>query len=160
MVFNVGNGVRVFSPEVLVNEPERLENVDYAIVIRASFDSTNLGNENSEHTSHSADSGAVIPMVMVNDTLYLYTGFENTDAHHDVMNGKITSYYTVFSTEKIPSLLLWKYLRWYSFTKDAIIIFDIVLGQLSNFKFYCQIMSMDFIFYRFIYFLYDAIFTV
>ena len=43
---------------------------------------------------------------------------------------------------------------------DAIIIFDIVLGQLSNFKFYCQIMSMDFIFYRFIYFLYDAIFTV
>ena len=91
MVFDVGNGVRVFSPEVLVNEPERLENVDYAIVIRASFDSTNLGNENSEHTSHSADSGAVIPMVMVNDTLYLYTGFENTDAHHDVMNGKITS---------------------------------------------------------------------
>lgn len=76
---------------MLVNEPERLENVDYAIVIRASFDSTNLGNENSEHTSHSADSGAVIPMVMVNDTLYLYTGFENTDAHHDVMNGKITS---------------------------------------------------------------------
>lgn len=91
MVFDVGNGVRVFSPEVLVNEPERLENVDYAIVIRASFDSTNLDNENSEHNSHSADGGAVIPMVMVNDTLYLYTGFENTDAHHDVMNGKITS---------------------------------------------------------------------
>ncbi len=38
MVFDAGEGVRVFDPETLMNEPERLEQAEYMVVIRAVFD--------------------------------------------------------------------------------------------------------------------------
>ncbi len=37
LVVDVGNGVRVFDCETLLKEPERLENADEMIVIRAVF---------------------------------------------------------------------------------------------------------------------------
>ena len=37
MVFDAGEGVRVFDPETLINEPERLEQAEYMVVIRAVF---------------------------------------------------------------------------------------------------------------------------
>ena len=38
MVFDTGVGVRVFDPETLLNEPERLEQAEYMLVIRGVFD--------------------------------------------------------------------------------------------------------------------------
>lgn len=37
-VFDTGSGVRVFDCETLITEPERLENAEYMLVIRAVFD--------------------------------------------------------------------------------------------------------------------------
>ena len=46
----------------------------------------------SEHNSQSTDSGALIPMVMVDGTLYLDTGHKSTiEARCGVMDGEITS---------------------------------------------------------------------
>ncbi len=42
-VFDNGSGVRVFDCETLVNEPERLENAAYMIVVRAVFSADPLG---------------------------------------------------------------------------------------------------------------------
>ncbi len=38
MVFDTGEGVRVFDPETLLNEPSRLEQTEYMLVIRAVFE--------------------------------------------------------------------------------------------------------------------------
>lgn len=43
MAFDTGNGVRVFDCETLIAEPERLQNADNMIVIRAVFSSDPLG---------------------------------------------------------------------------------------------------------------------
>lgn len=45
-VFDNGSGVRVFDRETLANEPERLENATYMIVIRAVFSADPLGATN------------------------------------------------------------------------------------------------------------------
>lgn len=37
LVLDMGNGVRVFDCKTLVTEPQRLENADYMVVIRAAF---------------------------------------------------------------------------------------------------------------------------
>lgn len=48
MAFDAGGGVRTFSPGVLISEPERLENADYMIVIRAHFSAEQTDNQNTE----------------------------------------------------------------------------------------------------------------
>lgn len=48
MAFDSGNGVRAFDCQTLESEPERLENADYMIVIRACFSSDQLDNQNTE----------------------------------------------------------------------------------------------------------------
>ncbi len=45
----------------------------------------------SEHSSSSIDAGAMIPMIMVDGTLYLDTGYERTVKGCGTMDGKITS---------------------------------------------------------------------
>ena len=42
-VFDIGNGIRAFDCETLANEPERLENASYMIVVRAVFSEDSLG---------------------------------------------------------------------------------------------------------------------
>lgn len=44
MVFDTGKGVRVFDPETLLKEPERLKQAEYMLVIRAVFDEESLQN--------------------------------------------------------------------------------------------------------------------
>lgn len=76
MVFDVGNGVRAFGTEDLIIGPERLENADYAIVIRASFDSTNLGNENNEATPIYSSFNATV--LEIHDGYYLVEPVEGS----------------------------------------------------------------------------------
>lgn len=76
LVFDVGNGVRAFGTEDLIIEPERLANAEYAIVIRASFDSTNLGNENNEATSIYSSFSAMV--LEIHDGYYLVEPVEGS----------------------------------------------------------------------------------
>lgn len=76
MVFDVGNGVRAFGTEDLIIDPERLENADYAIVIRASFDSTNLGNANKEATPVYSSFNATV--LEIHDGYYLVEPVEGS----------------------------------------------------------------------------------
>jgi len=76
LVFDVGNGVRAFGTEDLIIEPERLTNADYAIVIRAEFDSTNLGKDNNEATPiYSTFSATVLE---IHDGYYLVEPMEGS----------------------------------------------------------------------------------
>ena len=50
-VFDNGSGVRVFDCETLANEPERLENATYMIVVRAVFSADPLGATNQGEAS-------------------------------------------------------------------------------------------------------------
>ncbi len=181
MAFDMGNGVRSYSCDVLADEPERLQNADQMIVVRAVFSEDQIpvmdhaelpteqlsmktvielsergqdltwedferyeytdigsglyirqyrideryelligggdldsepmyiylireGDERidirdsdvaefiSEQTTPPSDSGAMIPMVMVNGVIYMDTGFESTiDGRCGVMDGTIVS---------------------------------------------------------------------
>ena len=58
IAFDVGNGVRAFAPETLINTPERLSSADYMLVIRACFSS---GKFDNQHTEPVLWSGELIP---------------------------------------------------------------------------------------------------
>lgn len=58
MAFDVGNGVRAFDCQTLESEPERLEDADYMIVIRACFNSEKFDNQHIESVLWS---GELIP---------------------------------------------------------------------------------------------------
>lgn len=53
--FDNGNGIRAFDCETLANEPERLENAAYMIVVRAIFSADPLGAAIQEEVSSSAE---------------------------------------------------------------------------------------------------------
>lgn len=50
-VFDSGSGIRAFDCETLSEEPERIENAEYMIVVRAIFSTNPLGTENQSETS-------------------------------------------------------------------------------------------------------------
>ena len=99
--FQCADGVRPFTCEMLITNPEILETADYMIVIRAVFSDDPIGVTEciSEHNYATTDGGAMIPMVMVDGVIYLDTKCESTvDGRCGVMDGEITSH--VHGTEK------------------------------------------------------------
>lgn len=66
LAFDMGNGVRVFDCETLIREPERLEQAEYIVVIRACFDS-----EMEEGQAESETSGQPRPVLQLSDVTAL-----------------------------------------------------------------------------------------
>lgn len=50
-VFDTGEGVRIFTCETLINDPERIQNANCMIVVRAVFSSDDMGVSGQEQTS-------------------------------------------------------------------------------------------------------------
>lgn len=66
LAFDMGNGVQVFDCESLTREPERLEQAEYIVVIRACFDS-----EMEEGQAESEASGQPRPVLQLSDVTAL-----------------------------------------------------------------------------------------
>ena len=80
-VFDNGSGVRVFDCETLANEPERLENAAYMVVVRAVFSADPLGATIQEEVSSPVEVLSLNDVIILSQKGYdlTWSDFENYD---------------------------------------------------------------------------------
>lgn len=80
-VFDNGSGIRVFDCETLVNEPERVENAAYMIVVRAVFSEDPLGVTNHSEASLPTEVLTLNDVIILSQKGYdlSWADFENYD---------------------------------------------------------------------------------
>ena len=81
MAFDLGNGVRVFDCETLIAEPERLQNADYMLVIRAVFSNTSPDAVNHAEVSSPKEVLSLNDVILLSQKGYSLTwdDFEQYD---------------------------------------------------------------------------------